>query len=84
MDLKIPNHVAIIVDGNGRWAKDRGKSRSEGHDAGLRNLKKLTKYIFSRGVKFLSIYVFSVENFKRDSNEVKHLMDLFVLLFNIY
>lgn len=81
MDLKIPNHVAIIVDGNGRWAKEKGKSRSEGHDAGLKNLKKLTKYIFSKGIKFLSIYVFSVENFKRDNDEVNHLMNLFVFLF---
>ena len=81
MDLKIPNHVAIIVDGNGRWAKEKGKNRSEGHDAGLKNLKKLTKYIFSKGIKFLSIYVFSVENFKRDNDEVNHLMNLFVFLF---
>ncbi len=81
MELKIPNHVAIIVDGNGRWAKERGLSRSKGHDAGLDNLKDLSKYIFSKGIKFLSVYVFSCDNFKRDDAEVSHLMDLFVLLF---
>lgn len=81
MELKIPNHVAIIVDGNGRWAKERGKTRSEGHDKGLENLKNLSKYIFSKGVSILSIYVFSVENFKRSTEEVKHLMNLFVLFF---
>ena len=80
-DLKIPNHVAIIVDGNGRWAKERGLSRLKGHDAGFENLKELGKYILSRGVKVLSLYVFSTENFKRDKEEVEHLMDLFVLMF---
>jgi len=81
MKLKIPNHVAIIVDGNGRWAKEKGLSRSKGHDAGLDNLKKLSQYIFSKGINVLSIYVFSVDNFKRDSDEVSHLMDLFVMFF---
>ena len=81
MNLKIPNHVAVIVDGNGRWAKEKGLSRSKGHDAGLDNLMKLSKYIFEKGTKYLSIYVFSTDNFKRDEKEVKHLMDLFVLFF---
>lgn len=81
MELKIPNHVAVIVDGNGRWAKEKGLSRSKGHDAGLENLKNLSKYIFLKGTKFLSIYVFSVDNFKRDNDEVNHLMDLFVFFF---
>ena len=80
-NLKIPNHVAIIVDGNGRWALEKGFSRLKGHDAGYRNLKKLGKYILSRGVTVLSVYVFSTENFKRDSFEVNHLMDLFVLMY---
>lgn len=80
-ELKIPNHVAIIVDGNGRWARERGLSRLKGHDAGFENLKELSKYIFNRGVKVLSLYVFSTENFKRDKEEVDHLMDLFVLMF---
>lgn len=81
MNLKIPNHVAIIVDGNGRWAKQRGLSRSKGHDAGLDNLKSISKYVFSKGTKILSLYVFSTDNFKRDANEVNHLMNLFLLFF---
>lgn len=80
-DLKLPEHVAIIVDGNGRWAKERNLPRTKGHDAGFQNLKKLGKYIFSKGIKYLSVYVFSTENFKRDKEEVEHLMDLFVLMF---
>jgi undecaprenyl diphosphate synthase len=82
-DLKIPNHVAIILDGNGRWATARGLKRSEGHKAGYENLKKLSKYIFSKGVKVLSIYVFSTENFGRDKNEVDYLMDTFVRAFSL-
>lgn len=78
--LKIPTHIAIIVDGNGRWAKERGLSRLEGHNAGFDNLCELVPYIFSRGVKVLSLYIFSVENFKRAKEEVGHLMDLFTLL----
>ena len=79
--VKIPKHVAIIVDGNGRWAKERGLSRLKGHDAGFDNLCRLVPYIMSRGVKVLSLYVFSTENFKRTENEVGHLMDLFVLMY---
>ena len=79
--LKIPTHVAIIVDGNGRWAKERGLSRLKGHDAGFDNLRELVRYIMSRGVKVLSLYVFSTENFKRAKEEVGHLMDLFVLMY---
>ena len=82
--LKIPTHVGIIVDGNGRWAKERGLTRLQGHDAGFENLRKLVKYIQSRGVKYLSLYVFSTENFKREASEVKHLMDLFVLMYKKY
>ena len=80
-ELKVPNHVAIIVDGNGRWAKERGLSRSKGHDAGFENLKELAEYIFSKGIDVLSVYVFSTENFKRDEKEVQHLMNMFVTLF---
>ena len=81
-NLKVPNHVAIIVDGNGRWAKEKGLSRSKGHDAGFDNLKKLSEYIFSKGISVLSVYVFSTENFKRDKSEVDHLMNLFVMMFD--
>lgn len=79
-DLKIPNHVAIIVDGNGRWAKERGISRIKGHDEGYKNMNKLSKYILKKGIKYLSLYIFSTENFNRPKDEVDHLMDLFVLL----
>lgn len=80
-NLKIPNHVAIIVDGNGRWAKEKGMSRLKGHDAGFENLKKISKYILDKRIKILSVYVFSTENFKRSKEEVDHLMELFVLMF---
>ena len=77
-NLKIPNHIAIILDGNGRWAKSRNKERSYGHKMGAQNLKKLSKYIFSKGIKVLSIYAFSTENFKRSEEEVNYLMNLFL------
>lgn len=77
-DLKIPTHVGIILDGNGRWATERGLKRSEGHKAGYENLKKVSIYILNKGVKYLSIYVFSTENFKRSEEEVGYLMNLFV------
>ena len=80
-ELKIPKHVAIIVDGNGRWAKERGLSRLKGHDAGFDNLKKIGEHALARGVEVLSLYVFSTENFKREKKEVDHLMDLFMLMF---
>lgn len=80
-ELKIPNHVAIIVDGNGRWAKEKGLSRSKGHSAGFENINKLCPYIFSKGTKVLSLYVFSTENFKRRKEEVDYLMNLFVTMF---
>lgn len=81
-NIKIPNHVAIILDGNGRWAQERNKKRSEGHKTGYANLKKLSKYILNKGTKILSVFVFSTENFKRPQEEVDFLMDLFVQGFN--
>lgn len=77
-EIKIPNHVAIIVDGNGRWAKERALPRSKGHDAGFKRLKEITSYAFDKGIKVVSVYVFSTENFKRSKEEVEHLMNLFV------
>ena len=77
-NLKIPKHVAIIVDGNGRWAKEKGLARSKGHDRGFKRLKEITSYAFDKGIKIVSIYVFSTENFKRSNEEVDHLMNLFV------
>lgn len=82
MDIeKIPNHIAIIVDGNRRWAKEHNKTPMQGHDEGLKNLKSISDYILSKGVKYLSLFVFSTENFKRDEKEVKHLMKLFTNTF---
>jgi len=79
--MNIPNHVGIIMDGNGRWAQKQGKARSFGHKAGSDNLEKLAEHIFKRGVKILSVYAFSTENFKRDKKEVDFLMNLFAKVF---
>lgn len=81
-ELNIPNHVGIIMDGNGRWAKERGLPRSMGHKSGADNLEKLSKYIFNQGVSTLSIFAFSTDNFKRSKDEVDYLMNLFVEMFN--
>ena len=81
-DLIIPNHVGIIMDGNGRWAQKRGLARSLGHKAGADNLSSLCKHISKVGVKYLSLYAFSTENFKREAGEVNYLMNLFIELFN--
>ncbi len=78
------NHVAIILDGNGRWAKERGMTRSQGHYHGFNNLVKLSEYIFDKGIKVLSVYAFSTENFKRDKKEVDYLMNLFKTAFRTY
>ncbi len=80
-NLKVPSHVAIILDGNGRWAKERGLTRSMGHDAGFTNLKNISKYILSNGIKVLSVYAFSTENFKRSKDEVDYLMNIFTSKF---
>ena len=80
-EMIIPNHVGIIMDGNGRWAKQRGMIRSLGHKAGVENLKKLLKHVNKLGVKYVSLYAFSTENFKRDSQEVNFLMETFVKKF---
>ena len=81
MDNKLynlPNHVAIIMDGNGRWAKKRGKVRSEGHLEGSRNLQRLSEYVLKKGIKILSVFAFSTENFSRSKDEVDYLMNLIV------
>ena len=81
-NIKIPNHVGIILDGNGRWAKARGLKRTAGHLAGYENLLKLSKYVLTRGTKYLSVFAFSTENFNRPQEEVDYLMDLFIKGFN--
>lgn len=80
-DFIIPCHVGIIMDGNGRWATKRGFSRSVGHKAGADNIKKLCLHAADVGVKYLSLYAFSTENFKRSAEEVNFLMDLFIRVF---
>ena len=81
-NIKIPEHVGIILDGNGRWAKERGLKRTAGHLAGYKNLLKLSKYVLDRGTKYLSVFAFSTENFNRPQEEVDYLMDLFMKGFN--
>lgn len=80
-ELKVPNHLAIIMDGNGRWATKRGKKRSAGHLEGSKTLEDLAVYAVRRGVKILSVYAFSTDNFKRSDEEVGYLMQLFTTLF---
>ena len=80
--LKVPKHVGFIVDGNGRWAKARGKKRSDGHLAGFINLKRIIKYVFSKNITYLSAYLFSTENFKRSEQEVNFIMNLFTSKLN--
>ena len=63
LDIKrIPRHIAIIMDGNGRWAKERGKERSYGHQAGVDTVRRITSECVRLGVKFLTLYTFSTEN----------------------
>lgn len=75
-DNVIPQHIAIIMDGNGRWAKQRGKDRSEGHFAGMMALKQTVMAAAQKGVKWLTVYAFSTENWGRPQAEVDALMDL--------
>jgi len=77
----LPRHVGIIMDGNGRWATERGLKRSMGHKAGSENLKKLCHHIYDMGIPILSVFAFSTENFKRDEEEVHYLMNLFIRMF---
>lgn len=75
--LRLPEHIAIILDGNGRWAKNKGMPRSYGHVVGCDNLEKMCTYINDIGVKYLTVYAFSTENWKRQVEEVGILMNLF-------
>ena len=74
-------HLAIIMDGNGRWAKNRGLKRSLGHKEGAKTLENIAVYANEIGIKYLSVYAFSTDNFKRSEEEVEYLMDLFVDMF---
>ncbi|MEE1443715.1 MAG: isoprenyl transferase [Blautia sp.] len=75
--MRIPNHVAIILDGNGRWAKSKGMPRTYGHIKGCENLEKICSMAKELGVKYLTVYAFSTENWKRSREEVDGLMKLF-------
>ena len=72
---RIPAHIAIILDGNGRWAKERGKPRIYGHRHGAFNLRDLAKYGNQIGIKYMTVYCFSTENWKRPDDEVNFLMN---------
>jgi len=73
---RIPVHVAIIMDGNGRWAKQRGKPRLFGHRAGAQNLRNIIKACVEFGVRYLTVYAFSTENWSRPQEEVRGLMNI--------
>ncbi|HIZ23343.1 MAG TPA: isoprenyl transferase [Candidatus Blautia faecigallinarum] len=75
--MNVPNHIAIILDGNGRWAKAKGMPRSYGHARGCANLEKICDHMKDLGVKYLTVYAFSTENWKRSKEEVEALMKLF-------
>lgn len=74
---KIPLHLAIIMDGNGRWAEKQGKTRVSGHKEGVKTLKNILIYSKEMGIKYLTVYAFSTENWKRPKAEVEALMFLF-------
>lgn len=73
---KLPRHIAIIMDGNGRWAKKRGMPRTLGHKKGAENVVKITRAMKESGVKYLTLYAFSTENWQRSKDEVDALMQL--------
>jgi undecaprenyl diphosphate synthase len=73
---RIPQHVAIIMDGNGRWAEQRGKQRTEGHAKGVEVVRKIMENAVELGIKYLTLYSFSTENWNRPEYEVEALMDL--------
>ena len=75
--MKVPNHVAIILDGNGRWAKAKGMPRTYGHVKGCANLETICDDVKDLGIKYLTVYAFSTENWKRSRDEVEALMKLF-------
>ena len=72
----IPNHVAIILDGNGRWAKEKGMPRNYGHTMGAKNVEVISKAAYDLGIRYLTLYAFSTENWNRPQSEVKALMTL--------
>ena len=75
-NLPVPQHIAIIMDGNGRWAKKRGLPRTAGHAAGAESFRRIANYCRTLGVKYLTVYAFSTENWKRSEEEVSGIMRL--------
>ena len=73
-DLPVPQHIAIIMDGNGRWAKKRGLPRKAGHKAGAETFRRIADYCHDLGVRYLTVYAFSTENWKRSEDEVSGIM----------
>ena len=82
LNAPLPQHIAIILDGNGRWAKKRGLPRTAGHQEGAMNVREITKLCANIGIKALTVYAFSTENWKRPDEEVKFLMKLPIKFFN--
>ncbi len=80
----VPKHIGIIMDGNGRWAKNRGLSRSVGHRFGGEALRKITRAASELGVSYLTVYAFSTENWKRPADEVRAIMAIFLEFFARY
>lgn len=74
--MKVPQHIAIILDGNGRWAKKKGMPRNYGHAQGSKNVERICEDAYRLGVKYLTVYAFSTENWKRPQDEVNALMNL--------
>ncbi len=83
-DPRMPKHIAFIIDGNGRWAKKRGLPRSAGHKVGADNVKKQIEVAYDLGIKNVSIYAFSCENWKRPKKETDYLMQLFEEMMDEY
>ena len=75
---RMPTHVAVIMDGNGRWAKERGVPRLAGHNAGMKAMKKIVDHSDKLGIKHLTVYAFSTENWKRSLEEVSGIFKLLV------
>lgn len=80
----LPTHIGIIMDGNGRWARKRGLPRSAGHREGAKTLEKLTRFAGDIGIKYITYYAFSTENWKRPSKEVESLMKLMTMYLDDY
>ncbi len=72
----LPRHVAFIMDGNGRWAEQRGLSRLDGHRAGVKNIRSIIEFLHSKGIKYVTLYAFSTENWRRPEDEVNGLFHI--------